>query len=113
MPLRSLKAPVLDDLLALLQTFRDGDEIAARFAEPDKLLAQDQFVFLRLFVFLFLDHVNRIAERRVGDGGRGNEKGGVFLREQHLDSREHPCAQSVVLILERRLDLHAARRGID
>ena len=40
-------------------------------------------------------------------------KGGDFLREQHLHSREHPWAQSVVLILESRLHLHAAGRGVD
>src|SRR5260370_40476418 len=48
-----------------LQSVDDRDEIAARFAHPDKLLTNRLRFLTRLRVLLFLDHKNRIPKRRV------------------------------------------------
>ncbi len=70
MPLRSLKAPVLDHFLSRLQPLRNRDEIASRLAQPDELLTQHQLILLCFFVVFLFDHVNRISVRRVGDRSR-------------------------------------------
>src|SRR5438874_9359875 len=49
------------------QSFRNRDEIAAPFTDAHKLLSNRLRFFAGLFVFLFLNHKNRVAERRVGN----------------------------------------------
>jgi hypothetical protein len=62
MPLRSLKTPVLTISSPSFSPSSHGDEIAARLAGADELLAQNERLFAGLLVGLLLDHVDRIAE---------------------------------------------------
>jgi len=54
------------------QSFRNRHEIAARFTDTHKLLSNHLRFFAGLFVFRFLDHKHRVAERCVGNCGSRN-----------------------------------------
>ena len=65
------------------------DEIAARFTDTHKLLSNHLRFFAGLFVFLLLDHKNRVAERCVGNCGSRNDKRLVFFGQRDFRFREH------------------------
>src|SRR6266436_2504901 len=66
--------PRTHDGFAGLQSLRNRDEIAAPFTDAHKLLSNHLRFFAGLFVFLFLNHKNRVPERRVGNCGSRNDK---------------------------------------
>src|SRR5262249_46047510 len=71
-----------DDRFACLQPIHNRDEITTRFTDSNKLLADGLRFFAGFFVLLFLNHKNRIAERRIGNGGAGDHERLVFFRQR-------------------------------
>src|ERR1041384_1624358 len=82
-----------DNGLAAFQAVSDRHKITARFADFHKLLPDRLRFFTGLVVFLFLDHENRIAKWRIGNGRAGNDECLVFFRQLDFHFREHSRSQ--------------------
>src|SRR5437868_6554250 len=93
-----LEHPGADDLLTVLKSLRDRNEIAPRFSDADELLTQDLRFFPCLLVLLFLDHENGITVRRIRDGRAGHDQRLLFVGKENIDLGEHPRPQRVVLV---------------
>src|SRR6266481_7606765 len=94
-----LEGAAADDGLSGRQTGSDRDEVSAPLSQPDELLVRDQSGIAGR-ILLLLDGEDRIAVRRVEDGGGGDHQHRPLLGREHVDVDEHARAQAAVGVRE-------------
>ena len=105
-PLRNLKTPV-PTTFARFQSFGDGNEISARFADPDECcrIVCDSFPVFDPSFSRSRKPNCRMARRKLPTR---NDERFVFFRQHHFDFDKHSWMQSVVRIFERPLQSDVA-----